>query len=84
MTTLHRPQPILITTYTQLRTQLATWRHNNHIPQTEIAPKLGIHHTTLSNWENGYRIPAGDHLIDLIHALQADLWITRREPGHPQ
>lgn len=73
-------QPIRLDTYTQLIHHLATWRHTNHISQTQIARQLGIATSTLSAWENQHRISPGDHLLDWTHTTGLDIWIRNRQP----
>lgn len=55
MTTLHRPQPILITTPAQAGRILATERHINDQALKTIAQDLGISISHLSLLERGKR-----------------------------
>jgi len=49
--------------------------------QKELANRIGAYPTTMIDWEKGRCIPARKWVIELINALDADVWETIQFDG---
>jgi len=52
-----------------LAQKLKAWRADRGLPLKAVAADLNIRESTWQRWEDGRRMPAGEHLLDLANYL---------------
>ncbi len=65
-----------------MREFLVTARKKQNLSQKELGEILGVNQNTISNWENGSRMPRGDTMRSLIEILKInpkDFYISHCE-----
>jgi len=69
-----------VTTSVQLLKTISTRRRALKLPQKQVADKLGIHQSHLSDIETGRRTLNVDRLLELCNLLGLDLIVQDRPP----
>ena len=67
-----------VTTRAQLLQTISTRRHSLKLSQKQLADKLGIHQSHLSDIETGRRRLSVDRLLELFNLLGLDLIVQNR------
>jgi len=74
-----------VTTRAQLLQTISTRRHSLKLSQKQLADKLGIHQSHLSDIETGRRTLNVDRLLELFNLLGLDLIVQNRTtPTRPE
>lgn len=69
-----------VTTRAQLLQTISARRHALKLSQKQLADKLGIHQSHLSDIENGRKTLNVDRLLELFNLLGLDLTVQNRTP----
>jgi transcriptional regulator with XRE-family HTH domain len=54
---------------TDERLTIREWRTRRFLTQQELGEKVGVTYMSISNWENGIKVPRAKHMRALAEAL---------------